>query len=127
MPAARPARRNVPSDTCSAHASSTTPNDFAATEAMLAALRTELMSGASAISPVFPDGGAMAGMEVSPAGPCAAELGLEDGDVLLRMNGVDFSSPDAWLQMLVTARQASYAAVRIERGGRLIELRYQLP
>lgn len=43
--------------------------------------------------------------------------GFRDGDVLVRINGMDLTSPESTVRMYETARQSSQLRVAIERGG----------
>lgn len=55
-----------------------------------------------------------------------AWLGLQNGDTVLAVNGLDLSTPDKLLEAYTSLRKISTFAVRIERHGKLLTLRYRL-
>jgi general secretion pathway protein C len=63
--------------------------------------------------------------EVKPGGVYAS-LGLRNGDVLLRINQFNISSPEAALQALTALRSIDRAELDIVRGGEKMTMTYQL-
>ena len=55
-----------------------------------------------------------------------AWLGLQNADRVISVNGLDLSTPDKALEAYSSLRTASVFAVRIERHGKLLTLRYRL-
>lgn len=51
-------------------------------------------------------------------------LGLQNGDVLQRVNGFDVTSPDRCLEAYATVRQQDRLVLQLQRGGRLTLLEY---
>ena len=51
-------------------------------------------------------------------------LGLQNGDVLQRVNGYDVTSPDRCLEAYATVRQQDRLVLQLQRGGRLTLLEY---
>lgn len=58
-------------------------------------------------------------------GPLAA-LGLADGDLILRVNGLDLASPDRCVEAYAQLRQADEVVLELERRGRRMSWRYAL-
>lgn len=52
------------------------------------------------------------------------ELGLKNGDVLLRINGIDLSSPEKALEIYANTKAASRIELELERDGRLVTHTY---
>ncbi len=63
--------------------------------------------------------------EVKPGG-VYANLGLKNGDVLLRINQFNISSPEAALQALTALRSIDRAELDIVRGGEKMTMTYQI-
>lgn len=59
-------------------------------------------------------------------GSLAARLGLQNGDVLLSLNGRSLANPEAALQALTAAKDEPVVRIAIERKGQPIERRLQL-
>jgi type II secretory pathway component PulC len=55
-----------------------------------------------------------------------AQTGLEDGDVLLEVNGTGFTTPEDALRIYDRLRGADDIRIEIVRGGRPMLLRYQI-
>jgi hypothetical protein len=61
-----------------------------------------------------------------PAESLPASLGVRNGDVLLRVNGTDFSSPDHCLQVYSRMQQTDRFILEIERNGLPMTLVYNI-
>ena len=59
-------------------------------------------------------------------GEALARLGLVDGDVIQRVNGLDIASPDRCLEAYARLRQSDEVVVDLVRRGRRLTLRYVL-
>ncbi len=75
---------------------------------------------------VFDPGGAVRGLRIelpADAGPFG-QLGLHDGDVLLRVGSIAIDSPDALADLPPLLAQAAEVELELERQGRRLLLRY---
>jgi hypothetical protein len=59
-------------------------------------------------------------------GSTLAALGIANNDVLLRLNGFDLASPDQCLQAYSRIRSTDRVSLLLERGRRLVTLRYRI-
>jgi len=64
-------------------------------------------------------------LEVRPGG-LYESLGLRNGDVLLRINGLDISSPDVAIKAMSALRGMERITLDIMRGGSRLSLNYQI-
>jgi general secretion pathway protein C len=55
-----------------------------------------------------------------------AELGLENGDLILAVNGMQGGSPDDWLAIYNAVRRATFVSVDVERRGAPFRLEYSI-
>ena len=63
--------------------------------------------------------------DVDP-GSCLEALGFQEDDVIVDVNGVDFSSPDAYREMYESIDTDSRALVHVERGTDTLERVYDI-
>src|SRR5450432_2344332 len=85
------------------------------------------LSRAARIVPEIKDGRA-AGFRlfsVRPDGPFA-KIGLQNGDVISAINGLEMSSPDQALMVYTKLKSASHLSVGLERGGQKITKEYNI-
>jgi general secretion pathway protein C len=52
--------------------------------------------------------------------------GLENGDVIERVNGLDFNSPDKAFEISTSLRDATEVKVEVERGGKMLVFQYSI-
>lgn len=73
-------------------------------------------------------GGRVVGVRVYGVrrGEGLARLGIADGDLIQRVNGLDIASPDRCLEAYARLRQSDEVVVDLERRGRRLTLRYVL-
>jgi general secretion pathway protein C len=86
-----------------------------------------LLSRAARIVPEIKDGRA-AGFRlfsVKPDGPFAL-IGLQNGDVISAINGLEMTSPDMALEVYTKLRSASHLSVGLERNGQKITKEYNI-
>jgi len=86
-----------------------------------------LLSRAARIVPEIKDGRA-AGFRlfsVKPDGPFAL-IGLQNGDVISAINGLEMTSPDKALEVYTKLRSASHLSVGLERNGQKITKEYNI-
>lgn len=71
-------------------------------------------------------GGRVLGVQLFGVRPddLTARLGLRNGDVLLRVNGLDIASPERCLEAYARLRQTDRLTVTLERAGRELALTY---
>jgi general secretion pathway protein C len=60
------------------------------------------------------------------AGGLFATLGLQSGDLVAAVNGLDLSTPDHALRAYTLLRSASHLTVNLERGGRRMTVEYRI-
>ena len=79
------------------------------------------------IVPAFRDGVAT-GFKLFQIRPDSiyARVGIQNGDVIRRLNGFDINSPDKALEAYSKLREANHIEVEIERNGSLITKTYDL-
>ena len=85
------------------------------------------LSRAARIVPEMKDGRA-AGFRlfsVRPDGPFA-KIGLQNGDVISAINGLEMSSPDQALMVYTKLKSASHLSVGLERNGQKITKEYNI-
>jgi general secretion pathway protein C len=86
-----------------------------------------VLSRSARIVPEIKDGRA-AGFRlfsVNPTGPFA-KIGLQNGDVIGAINGLDMSSPDKALEVYTKLKSASHLSVGLERNGTKITKEYNI-
>jgi general secretion pathway protein C len=86
-----------------------------------------VLSRSARIVPEIKDGKA-AGFRlfsVRPDGPFA-KIGLQNGDVISAINGLEMSSPDKALEVYTKLRSASHLSVGLERNGQKITKEYNI-
>ena len=86
-----------------------------------------MLSRSARIVPEIKDGRA-AGFRlfsVRPDGPFA-KIGLQNGDVISAINGLDMTSPDKALEVYTKLKSASHLSVGLERGGQKITKEYNI-
>jgi general secretion pathway protein C len=86
-----------------------------------------LLSRSARIVPEIRDGKA-AGFRlfsVRPEGPFA-KIGLQNGDVISAINGLDMTSPDKALEVYTKLKSASHLSVGLERNGQKINKEYNI-
>jgi general secretion pathway protein C len=86
-----------------------------------------VLSRSARIVPEIKDGRA-AGFRlfsVRPDGPFA-KIGLQNGDVISAINGLDMSSPDKALEVYTKLKSASHLSVGLERNGQKITKEYNI-
>jgi general secretion pathway protein C len=62
---------------------------------------------------------------IRPGGPFAA-IGLQSGDVIRAINGLDLDSPERAIDAYLKLRTASHVAIAADRAGRRIQLDYDV-
>ena len=79
---------------------------------------------------VVPDnvGGNVAGMKLTKirAGSVLTLVGLEDGDRLNAINGIDLVSPEAGLEAYARLRNAPHIVLKVARSGKEMEIQYDV-
>jgi general secretion pathway protein C len=86
-----------------------------------------VLSRSARIVPEIKDGRA-AGFRlfsVRPDGPFA-KIGLQNGDVISAINGLDMTSPDKALEVYTKLKSASHLSVGLERNGQKITKEYNI-
>jgi general secretion pathway protein C len=86
-----------------------------------------LLSRSARIVPEIRDGKA-AGFRlfsVRPDGPFA-KIGLQNGDVISAINGLEMTSPDKALEVYTKLKSASHLSVGLERNGQKINKEYNI-
>lgn len=86
---------------------------------------TNLLTASARIVPEVEDGRA-AGFRlysVRPDGPFA-RIGLQNGDVISSVNGLDLTSVEKAVQVYARLQSASHASLGLERNGRRVTLEY---
>src|SRR5205085_4496836 len=86
-----------------------------------------LLSRSARIVPEIRDGRA-AGFRlfsVRPDGPFA-KIGLQNGDVISAINGLEMTSPDKALEVYTKLKSASHLSVGLERNGQKISKEYNI-
>ena len=59
-------------------------------------------------------------------GSLYSAIGIENGDVITRINGYEVNSPDKALEVYQKLREASHVALELERGGQTIKKDYNI-
>ncbi len=59
-------------------------------------------------------------------GSLYASIGIENGDVITRINGYEVNSPDKALEVYQKLREASHVTIDLERGGQTIKKDYNI-
>ena len=72
---------------------------------------------------IMPDQGGLRLTSVRNEGPLA-RIGLQNGDLLVSINGLDITKPERALDAYVKLRSASHVALAVERGGRKMTMNY---
>lgn len=67
----------------------------------------------------LPGGGGLTFRKIAPGG-AAANAGIEDGDILLEVDGVSMSNISDWSELSKSYLPGESAALRLERGGEII-------
>jgi general secretion pathway protein C len=62
---------------------------------------------------------------IRPEGPFAA-IGLQNGDVISAINGLDMSSPDKALEVYTKLKTANHLSVAVERNGQKVTMDYNI-
>jgi general secretion pathway protein C len=62
---------------------------------------------------------------IRPEGPFA-KIGLQNGDVISAINGLDMSSPDKALEVYTKLKTANHLSVGVERNGQKITKDYNI-
>jgi general secretion pathway protein C len=76
---------------------------------------------------IVPDKAGGARVVAVKPGTVVATLGIESGDRLLTINGFDVSSPEKMLEAYARLRTgATHVTVRLDRGGRTMDLEYAI-
>jgi general secretion pathway protein C len=58
--------------------------------------------------------------------PAIAQLGLQSGDVVTEVNGIQLDGPTQGLRALNALSQASQISATVERGGEVVQVSYNL-
>jgi general secretion pathway protein C len=64
-------------------------------------------------------------LAVRPNGPLA-KIGLQNGDVLVSINGINMTSPAKGLEVYSKLKSASHVALGLERGGKQVSQEYTI-
>ncbi len=59
-------------------------------------------------------------------GSLYASIGIENGDVIQRVNGYEINSPEKALELYQKLRESSHVTIELERGGQLIRKEYNI-
>jgi len=59
-------------------------------------------------------------------GSLYASIGVENGDVIQRINGYEINSPDRALELLQKLRESSHVVIELERGGQPVKSEYNI-
>ncbi|HUL58892.1 MAG TPA: type II secretion system protein GspC [Anaeromyxobacteraceae bacterium] len=59
-------------------------------------------------------------------GSLYASIGIENGDVIQRINGYEMNSPDKALEIYQKLKESSHVTIEIERGGAVIKKEYNI-
>lgn len=59
-------------------------------------------------------------------GSLYASIGVENGDVIQRINGYEINSPDRALELFQKIRESSHVVIETERGGRPVKKEYNI-
>lgn len=109
---------------CPARARERSPGDFVVARGMGPAVRDEYRRSDVTGVP-DPSGSGIHGLRIGTVGPCLAALGFQDGDVVISINGFDFSVTSSTTTMYESIDSNGAADVRIERAGAVIDLHIQ--
>jgi general secretion pathway protein C len=60
-------------------------------------------------------------------GSLYAAIGVENGDVIQRVNGYEINSPEKALELYQKLRESSHVTIELERGGQVIRKEYNIP
>lgn len=111
--------------TCTAHARQTAANEYVVPQAMWSALRNEVYRS-NLFSPHLDANQVVDGYTLNGVGPCFAEMGLTDYDLLRSVNGIDFTGSDAYMRIWESIQQQGTAVLHLERAGIIVELHYKV-
>ena len=64
-------------------------------------------------------------LSIRPDGPFA-KIGLQNGDVISAINGLEMTSPDKALEVYTKLKSASHLSVGLERNGQKITKEYNI-
>ena len=59
-------------------------------------------------------------------GSLYASIGIENGDVIQRINGYEINSPDKALEMYQRLRESSHVTIELERAGQVVRKEYNV-
>ena len=59
-------------------------------------------------------------------GSLYASIGIENGDVIQRINGYEMNSPDKALEIYSKLKESAHVSLEIERGGQVIRKEYNI-
>lgn len=84
--------------------------------------QADLMTMAQVVP--FQQDGRLAGVQLARVrqGSLLARLGIQTGDVLTRIDGLEMNGPDRWLEAYTRLMRADHATVTLLRGGRPVSL-----
>ncbi|HEY6099744.1 MAG TPA: type II secretion system protein GspC [Anaeromyxobacter sp.] len=60
-------------------------------------------------------------------GSLYASIGIENGDVIQRVNGYEINSPEKALELYQKLRESSHVTIELDRGGQVIRKEYNIP
>ncbi|MBI5527980.1 MAG: PDZ domain-containing protein [Deltaproteobacteria bacterium] len=72
------------------------------------------------------EGGRANGFKVTSIKPDSlfAQIGIQNGDVVQKVNGLEFNSPEKALEVFQRLRDSRHVRVRIDRSGKPVEMEY---
>jgi general secretion pathway protein C len=53
-------------------------------------------------------------------------MGIENGDVIQRINGYEINSPDRALELLTKLKETSHVVIEAKRGGQALRKEYNI-
>ena len=59
-------------------------------------------------------------------GSLYASIGVENGDVIQRVNGYEINSPEKALELYQKLRESQHVTIELERGGQAIRKEYNI-
>ena len=59
-------------------------------------------------------------------GSLYSSIGIENGDIIQRVNGYEINSPDKALELYQKLRESSHVTIEVERGGKLVSKEYNI-
>jgi general secretion pathway protein C len=60
-------------------------------------------------------------------GSLYASIGIENGDVIQRVNGYEINSPEKALELYQKLRESAHVTIELDRGGQVIRKEYNIP